>query len=318
MAQYTQLKTSEINELAKAYGLPDLEYAAILEGGSENTNYLLRTDTEAYVLTICENKTAQETEILVNTLHCLKKNKFATTEVYKAVTGKYITFYRGKPVILKSYLEGAVYDQLPHKVLSSLGSSLAQLHQISAPTCSPNKVNYSLEKFSSLRQQYGRSHTFIDWLDHISEFISPFLKLDLPRCLIHGDVFNDNVIVDSEGQPIIMDFEEACNYYRIFDLGMTIVGTCTDNSVINPDAVKHFLSGYQAEAELSNEEKAAFKPFTIYAAAGMAYWRFKQFNILFPGLGQQNHYLELQQTAEMLLTISNDDFLDLLEVDNST
>ena len=60
MAAYTSLNHAEINELAETFAIGNVHAFKILSGGSENTNYLLSTDTNKYVLTICEQKSEVE------------------------------------------------------------------------------------------------------------------------------------------------------------------------------------------------------------------------------------------------------------------
>ena len=63
----------------------------------------------------------------------------------------------------------------------------------------------------------------------------------------------------SRGNSVaIMDFEEARHYYRIFDLGMTIVGTCSKNNTINFEKANSLLEGYSQKIELLEKEKKLF------------------------------------------------------------
>jgi len=127
------------------------------------------------------------------------------------------------------------------------------------------------------------------------------LAEDLPKALIHTDIFVDNVILSPSQGPIIMDFEEATNYYRVFDLGMAFVGTCYPEGTLNSPAQQALLRGYESVVRLTQAEAKALVPATIYAAAAMASWRFWQFNIVQPGAGKQEHYRALQKIADDLL-----------------
>ena len=92
---------------------------------------------------------------------------------------------------------------------------------------------------------------------------------NLPMTLIHGDVFFDNLIVQGERLVAIIDFEEACHYYRSFDLGMAIVGTCRNRQGISFQKVRKFLHGYQNNMSLESAERESLKTFVVYAAVEM-------------------------------------------------
>ena len=94
-----------------------------------------------------------------------------------------------------------------------------------------------------------------------------------------------------------MDFEEATYYYRIYDIGMAIVGLCSENEKINLKKVAALLKGYVQEIDLTEKEQNALQPFTVYAAAAMSFWRHQNFNYTKPTPGMEDHYLELKNIA---------------------
>jgi homoserine kinase type II len=69
---------------------------------------------------------------------------------------------------------------------------------------------------------------------------------------IHGDVFFDNLIVQGDRLMAIIDFEEACHYYRGFDVGMVIVDTCRDRQGISFEKAGRFIRGYQNDMTLQS------------------------------------------------------------------
>ena len=91
---------------------------------------------------------------------------------------------------------------------------------------------------------------------------SLFLGLDrLPRGIIHGDLFPDNVIGYSNQAISILDFEEVCNDVLAFDLVMTFVGFGWENGEPVTDRWNAILNGYQSIRKLS---KKRFLLFQIY------------------------------------------------------
>jgi len=119
--------------------------------------------------------------------------------------------------------------------------------------------------------------------------------------VIHSDIFYNNVIVSNNGKrATIMDFEEACYYYRVFDIGMVIIGTCCMETSVNREKVQQLLQGYEAENKLLTAEKNALKAFTVYAAAATAFWRHQNFNYVHVVPHMKDHYLAMRNLADAI------------------
>ena len=52
MAQYTVLNNKDLETILAQYGINEVKSYNVLSGGSENTNYLVKTAVKNYVLTI--------------------------------------------------------------------------------------------------------------------------------------------------------------------------------------------------------------------------------------------------------------------------
>ena len=307
MTTYTKLSEADLEFVASEYGLSTIGSVNPFGQGSENSNFLLVTDDAQHVLTICESKSIEAVDVLVKTLRYLEQHGFQTTKIIPTQSGKSSSWLNGKPILLKSYLPGEVLDPMPLSSLESLGEAMGRLHALPTPDFLPRQIAYGIQTFGTLRDAYGKPHPFLDWLESTAENTREYLTDTMPTSLIHGDIFADNVVhVDGSG-PVIMDFEEAAIYYRMFDVGMALVGTCR-NAIeqgdrqdgkhrIDAAAREKLMTGYSRVIEICPEELEALPAFTSYAAAAMAAWRFRQFNILHPELGKQDHYKELQLVA---------------------
>jgi homoserine kinase type II len=306
MATYTKLTDTDLNQVALTYGLPAIESVTPFSQGSENSNFRLDAGGDSWVLTICETKTGKQLDVLVQTLVHLEQNGFETTSVVQTADGKTQSSLNGKPILLKSFIEGDVLDPIPVDSMAALGESMGKLHNIPKPEFLPTEISYGMQTFEPLRHEFGKPHAFLDWLMEVQRHVADVLgradRGDLPTALIHADIFSDNVVQTQNHGPVIMDFEEATIYYRLFDIGMTIVGTCrrTVGSECQMDraAQEQLLGGYSQRVKLTPFELSNLNTFVAYAAAAMASWRFRQFNLLHPSLGKQDSYRELQKVAE--------------------
>jgi len=305
---YTVLTLHELNQIANQYNIGAVESYKVLSGGSENTNYLIKTVENSYVLTICEQKTKVEAEHLAKLLKHLNDNKFTTSKIVLDTKGELITVYNGKPLMIKTFLEGDIIDNLPINLLELLGVELGKLHKIASPKYVEEHLSYGIENFGKV-SEYALNSEYHQWLQEQELYIRHYINSTLPKTLIHSDVFSDNVIVNKEKTAVfIMDFEEAAYYYRIFDVGMTIIGVCREGTSINLKKVEALLKGYYAEIQLQEHEVQALKPFTVYAATAMSFWRHRNFNFVNPNPKLKSHYLELKMIADSIRQLPEDSF----------
>ena len=146
-------------------------------------------------------------------------------------------------------------------------------------------------------------------VDLIKGKISP----ELPRGLIHGDIFYDNVLFTPDKKlAAIIDFEEACHYYKVFDIGMCIVGTCSRKGKLSLAKTKSLVDGYQSKRQLETLEKETLKVFAEYGAVATSFWRFRQHNITKPNEDKANRYLEMKWLADHIHVISKQEFKERL------
>jgi homoserine kinase type II len=191
------------------------------------------------------------------------------------------------------------------------GRKLAKLHQTAAPEYLPTQLSFGKEQFVDV-EKYAAHSSFAIWLKLKLAYISTYISSNLPRALIHADVFYDNVVVsEDESSVTIMDFEEAAYYYRVFDLGMMIIGICAEGETINFEKVRHMLNGYRQEIELLEIELNALQAFTVYAGTAMTFWRHQNFNYTKPDPAMYNHYLGLKVLADYVENQDVDFFLNL-------
>ncbi|OJJ20840.1 hypothetical protein BKI52_09670 [marine bacterium AO1-C] len=311
MAQYTILQKTAIQAILSRYGIATVTDWKLLEGGSANTNYWISTPEAQLVLTICEAKNAQQTQELAGLLEYLHQAGFSTSKVIRNLSQQLVEFWEGKPVILKEYLIGQVMESLPSHLLESVGQQLGKLHLLAAPDYVPKTIDYGLEAFAEM-ETYAPNSVFYIWLKEIQQYVSEYNLPNLPKALIHSDLFYNNIIVDAvQSKAIIMDFEEASDYYRVFDLGMTITGVCSQSTEVDLAQVKHLLLGYQQVIQLLDVEIEALQAFIVYAAAATAFWRYRQYHVLNPEPAMQNHYLLMKNLADSVRSLSKTCFTDL-------
>ena len=286
--------------ISAKFGIKKIKSFKAFKEGHQNTNYLIDTGKKKFVLQVLEQTTVKKAKRLAQLLVYLEKNRFKTSKVINSKPQKAIKLWKKKPLMLKKYIKGNVHKDLSPNVLRSIGKELALLHQVKPPKKLPKMPDYGVERFAEIKK-YARDSKFDLYLQEIKDYIEPYLKQDLPKALIHGDLFWNNVIVNKQkNKVVIMDFENSAYYYRVYDIGMAFVGICSEGQSINLKKARYLLEGYQSEIQLSKKELHALKAFTIYAAASMAFWRHRYFNYYSPDPKMKKHYLGLKVLADFM------------------
>jgi homoserine kinase type II len=303
MSLYSSLQKEEIEAILQNYDIGTLIRYEVLKGGVANTNYVVETDKGKYVLTRCDHKSFLETRMLADLLVHLAAHQFESSQLIRNRSGGHVGLFKDKPVLLKGFIMGEVSSHFGEEVLVKLGRALARLNQIPAPDYLPTSFPYGEQAFTDIDEGFS-NHPFFSWLSKKHEYIKKSLLPELPKSMIHGDLFYSNVVVTNDQQPIIMDFEEACYYYRIFDLGMAVVGLCCEHGQIVPSKMRALIKGYQNVKRLTPQEAANLKAFIVYGATATAFWRFKQFNIVHPVERLKDTYKEMMAIADQAYSFS--------------
>ncbi|MCH8127849.1 phosphotransferase [candidate division KSB1 bacterium] len=132
---------------------------------------------------------------------------------------------------------------------------------------------------------------------------------ELPCGLIHGDVFYDNILFERGKLKAIIDFEEACLYYKVFDLGMGILGLCTEGTTWVLSKARALVMGYQQVKALEEREKESLQLFCAYAAIATSCWRFWKYHIHSPTVEKADEHWQMVHLAEEIDAVPKTKFL---------
>jgi len=311
MAQYTKLSFKEIIEILRRFELNALDYD-FFEGGAANSSYLVRTEKMSYVLTIFEINLFRVLN-LSKLLRLLGDYDFPTSRVQLLKNSDAITICQGKPALLKRHISGQVTKDIDDMMFGQVGEAMAKLHKIPPPDYLPDKHPYGMETFPPLMES-GHVVEYELWLSKKYYKLTRAIASDLPRGLIHGDLFYDNVVFEGGSFKAIIDFEESCHYYKIFDLGMAVVGMCTEGHKVKLPKVQSLISGYQKIRKLEDPEKKALQLFIEYAAIATSSWRYWKYNIDTSNPEKMNKHNEMVRIANNVCDIPGSLFMDAVFV----
>ncbi|MBT8347823.1 MAG: homoserine kinase [Desulfofustis sp.] len=309
MAKFTILTRQDIENILGRYHLGTLRSFTPMAGGLANSSVKILTESGSYVLSVCDEKEMDEIKLLCSVLGCLEQYDFPTTRVVETRNGELSIDYQGKPLYVKQFIAGEVVEKLSAEQLWGIGEVLASLHEI--PPC-PGLLqyfSYGIESFDELK---GRSPaaSFYNILSSFRKRLDAARSEPLPKGFVHGDLFFDNILFANGSLVALLDFEEACDYYKIFDLGMTAVGCCTPDRLFSLEMTAALVEGYQSRRRLEDGERRLLQLHVEYGALATSFWRYRQYNIRNPDSQMRNHYLAMVEIARQVQSIDSQEFIE--------
>jgi len=265
MAVYTELHKSFLEELADDYNFGRLGGVAGIPEGSVNSNYLLETAKGKFLLRIDEVKSESEVRREIDLLAFLRKHSFPCPHPVQDRMGRYYRDYESKCVSLYKYHEGRVpvVARLRPSQLETIGRTLGELHVIGKGYKKGIDNRFSFERIADLYltvrnrlPNYFRkiTRTLEDEIDYLTRY----LEGKLPKGIIHGDLFADNLLFRGEKLTAVLDFEAACRGKFIFDIATAVNALCFVDGGYSLDRFRYLLHGYESVRTLSLAEWDAF------------------------------------------------------------
>jgi homoserine kinase type II len=284
MAIYSVLNKKEIAKLADEFALGDVISYSGIRNGSVNTHYLIETKRGRYFAKIDEVKSELEVKQELDLLLHLKKQGFPCLQPLKSKTGRYYWDVQGKCVTLSRYLDGVELpvESLTATHLETLGHALADLHLIgrSYKKGIDNRFGFNriVATYREVRRQLP-SHlkNIVRVLDDEFSYLENYLDNNLPKGIIHGDLFPDNVKLKGNRLVGIMDFEAACRGKLIYDLATAVNALCFMDDRYRIDRFEALISGYESLRPLSLPEWDSFPNELRFSALRFTVTRIKDF-----------------------------------------
>jgi homoserine kinase type II len=114
-------------------------------------------------------------------------------------------------------------------------------------------------------------------LDDEVVYLENYLDNNLPKGIIHGDLFADNVKFKGSRLVGVMDFEAACRGKLIFDLATAVNALCYTEERYRIERFESFIAGYEALRPLSLPEWDSFPNELRFSALRFTVTRIKDF-----------------------------------------
>jgi len=309
MSVYTELSASDISAILADYKLGELASFEGIAAGIENSNFFVTTEghdnAARFVLTIFERMDETELPYFMRLMRHLAHNELACPDVMQRNDGSLLFEVHGKQGCIVSCLSGRTLDELNEEQLASSGRALAQLHLAGADfdeyRDNPTGMAWLGEHIAAVvdgtRETYGADAAQL--LQDELAFQKSCVWESLPRGVIHGDLFVDNILFEGNKASGIIDFYYAHTAPYAMDIAITLNAQAIQLSDQDASRIKAFMTGYESLRPLQEEEHEAL-PLLLRLGA-LRFWVSRLYDALFPRGGAMTQTKDPEEYRNKLL-----------------
>jgi homoserine kinase type II len=272
---------------------------------------MLTSSDQDHVLTFYEKHSLNGAATQAELLNHLARYGYQINRVVTTTNGEYVPEFMGKPMLLKTWIPGETLRETEQSDFHSIGESIGALHEIPAPEVLPKDHPYGLIVMPD-SCNHGVDLEYETWLADKIAYLKGNFPTDLPRALIHGDLFDNNIIYNQGKFQVIIDFGDACHYTRAYDLGSVIFGACMMGSRLDVGRARGVIEGYQSRISLEAREQGAIQFFTIYAGVAISAWHYRHTYLGKPSWKRWDKYRLAAVRAEHLIRLDRKEFDSLI------
>ena len=293
MSVYTTVSKQDLTQFLTDYSIGELVSLTGISDGIENTNYFVETTKGKYVLTLFEALSAEELPFFLDLMAHLNEHQVPSAHPIADNNKCYLKTLCAKPAALVQRLTGKSNMQPNEEQCAALGQALGHAHVVT-------------QDFTGKRENRRGPH----WWQQTGKRVLPHLTAtqkqlledelafqtthrndNLPRGIVHADLFRDNALFDGNNLTGIIDFYYACNDVLLYDVAVTVNDWCTnDDASLNTARCQSFLQAYQKERPFSDDEKTDWS--LMLRAAALRFWLSRLQDKHFPREGEMTHIKE--------------------------
>ncbi len=266
MAVYTQVDNDALEVFLAQFDTGTLTICKGIAEGVENSNYLVETTTDRFILTLYEKRVdPADLPFFLSLLDHLHTAGCKVPRFIPDRDGRQIHELAGRPACLIEFLHGVSLSHPTPAQAVSAGDALGQMHS-ALKSFDGNRPNtLGPDGWRPLADACTRggldaiSAGLADEVYTMLDLLEAHWPADLPRSVIHADLFPDNVLMLGDDVTGLIDFYFACHDITAYDVAVTHSAWCFDAKGRNFDAglSQGLMQGYTRAATLSDAERAA-------------------------------------------------------------
>jgi homoserine kinase type II len=259
MATFTAVERHDGQRIAAAHSLGTCTRVVPISAGTVNSNYFLDTSSGRVFLRVYEQ---QDVEGVAYEWALVDHLAARAVALPRRIAGPEPGAVRvdGKPVAVFAYVSGQelCQRQVTPGFAAKVGRALASAARAGESFPIRRAGRFTLLDVRALHdtaRQAGRPELehVLDRLSALAAELSAHLPMALPRGVVHGDLFRDNVLWRDEQVVALLDWESASDGVLVYDLAVTLLAWCCGET-FDWSLARALCSGYTSERPLSDAE----------------------------------------------------------------
>tara|TARA_Y100000748_G_scaffold267252_1_gene238143 strand:- start:215 stop:1180 length:966 start_codon:yes stop_codon:yes gene_type:complete len=264
MAVYTKISSKDINIINSKFNVNEIKSFQGIKKGIENTNYLLKTKKEKFILTIFEKRVSyKEIPFFMKLMDDLNQSKISCPKPLKDKNGNYLIKLKNKTACVVTFLKGKDKQTLNINNCYQVGKVISQMHSITKKLNLSRKNSMGIKNLNpllkSIKFKSKKKSNLEKFLTQNLSNIKKNWPSKLPNGIIHGDLFIDNIFFNKDKLSGVIDFYFAANDFFMYEIAICINALCFDKKrnkfKINKQKVKNLIKGYESVRKITIKEK---------------------------------------------------------------
>ena len=264
MAVYTDVSDAQLRSFLERYDLGTLISFKGIAEGVENSNFLLVTASGTYILTLYEKRVATgDLPFFVGLMDHLAGRGFPCPRPVRDRHGDALGTLNDRAACIVTFLEGTWSRDASFDRLEQVGAAAAQLHEAALDFGLERPNALDLDGWPALVASASARADSVEpglreLIETEMEFQARNAPQDLPRGVVHADLFPDNVFFVDERFSGVIDFYFSCNDALAWEVAILLNAWCFDEdaswSAAKAGAI---LRGYESVRALDEAEREA-------------------------------------------------------------
>jgi homoserine kinase type II len=198
-----------------------------IKKGIENTNYLLKTKKNKFILTIFEKRVSnREIPFFMKLMEILNNSNISCPKPLKSKKGLHLINLKNKKACIVSFLHGKDKTKLNLNNCFEVGKVIANIHEITKKIGISRKNSMGIKELGPLLKSIKfKSKKFNNLQNFLANNLKDIKKnwpSKLPQGVIHGDLFIDNIFFNKNKLSGVIDFYFAANDIFMYEIAICI------------------------------------------------------------------------------------------------
>ena len=290
MSVYTTIEQDELEAFLANYSVGTFKDFRGISDGIENTNYFVDTSDNRYVLTLFEHHSFEEMQYYLGLMHHLADHQVPSADPVADNDGNYLRMLKDKPAALVYRLKGGSIRDTTVSHCEQIGAAMGKMHSagLSYNHHQPNPRGPAWCAATAEKLYQKLRDEDLAFLHDEIDFQRAKREADIPRGVIHADLFRDNALWDGDSLSGIIDFYYACDDALLYDVAVLVNDWCSNaDASLDKEKVTALLHEYNQYRALQANDQALWP--TMLRAGALRFWLSRLYDKHFPRPGELVH-----------------------------